>query len=159
MTQQQASVITDEMRASIGKESEPVEYEVDNTGVRQFARSVGYNDPVFFDEAAAKAQGYRGLLAPPGFLGHPVFIPGRPVRTAEVFRLDIPYKRILNGGTDVEYFDDICAGDRLTATTKISDLTEREGRMGPMLIVSTETTFRNEAGQIVAIQRGAAIRY
>lgn len=159
MTQQQASVITDKMRASIGKESEPVAYEVDNTGCRQFARAVGYTDPVFFDEAAAKARGYRGLLAPPGFLGHPVFIPGQPVRTAEVFRLDIPYKRILNGGTDVEYFDDVCAGDRLTATTKISDLTEREGRMGPMLIVSTETTFRNESGKTVAIQRGAAIRY
>jgi acyl dehydratase len=159
MTQQQASVITDQMRASIGKESEPVPYEVDNTGVRQFARSVGYTDPVFFDEAAAQAKGYRGLLAPPGFLGHPVFIPGRPVRTSEVFSLDIPYKRILNGGTDVEYFDYVCAGDRLTATTKISDLTEREGRMGPMLIVSTETSFRNEAGKTVAIQRGAAIRY
>ena len=82
MTQQKASVITDEMRARIGVESEPVAYEIDNTGCRQFARAVGYTDPVFFDEAAAKARGYRGILAPPGFLGHPIVIPGQPSRDA-----------------------------------------------------------------------------
>jgi hypothetical protein len=159
MTQQQASVITDEMRSRIGVESEPVPYEVDNTGCRQFARAVGYTDPVFYDEAAAKARGYRGIVAPAGFLGHPVFVPGQPSRTPEIFRLEVPYKRILNGGTDIEYLADVCAGDRLTATTKLSGLTEREGKMGPMLIVETETSFRDEKGKVVAVQRGTAIRY
>jgi hypothetical protein len=159
MTQQQASVITEELRSRIGVESEPVVYEVDNTGCRQFARSAGYTDPVYYDEARARAKGHRGILAPVGFLGHPVVVPGQAERTPEVFRLNIPYKRVLNGGTDIEYFAEVCSGDRLTATTKISDLTERDGRMGPMLIVSTETTFKNAAGEVVAIQRGAAIRY
>jgi hypothetical protein len=159
MTQQQQSVITDEMRARIGVESEPTPYEVDNTGCRQFARAVGYTDPVFYDEAAAKAKGYRGILAPAGFLGHPVYDPAKPPRGAESSGMNIPYKRVLNGGTDVEYFADVCAGDRLTATTKLSGLTEREGRMGPMLIVEMETAFRNEKGEVVAIQRGTAIRY
>lgn len=159
MTQQQASVITDEMRARIGVESEPVVFEVDNLGCRQFARSVGYTDPVFFDEAAAKAKGYRGILAPVGFLGHPVYDPAKPPRGPESSGLNIPYKRVLNGGTDVEYFQEVCAGDRLTARTKITDLVEREGKVGPMLLVSTETTFRNERGETVAIQRGGAIRY
>ncbi len=53
---------------------------------------------------------------------------------------------MLNGGTDYEYFEDVCAGDILTATMKISDIAEREGKMGPMLIVSTETTYKNQAG-------------
>jgi hypothetical protein len=155
----QTSVITDEMRARIGVESDSVPYEVDNTGCRQFARAVGYTDPAYYDERAARERGYRGIPAPAGFLGHPVVVPGGPSRTPEVFRLDVPYKRVLNGGTDIEYLQDVCAGDRLTATTKLSDLAEREGRMGPMLIVSTETTFRNERGEAVAIQRGTAIRY
>jgi hypothetical protein len=156
---QQASIITDDMRARIGVESEPVTYEIDNTGCRQFARAVGYTDPVYYDEAAAKTAGHRGIPAPVGFLGHPVVVPGGPSRMPEAFRLDIPYKRVLNGGTDIEYIKDVCAGDRLTAATKLSGLTEREGRMGPMLIVNTETTFRNEKGETVAIQRGTAIRY
>src|SRR5881397_3571904 len=67
MTQQKESLITDEMRGVIGKESDSVTYEVDNTGCRQFARAVGYTDPIFFDEAAAKARGYRAIVAPPRF--------------------------------------------------------------------------------------------
>jgi len=159
MTQQQESVITDEMRAKIGKESEPTRYEIDNTGCRQFARAVGYTDPIYFDEAAAKAKGYRGIVAPVGFLGHPVVVPGAPARVPEAFRLDIPYKRVLNGGTDIEYYSDVCAGDVLTAATKLTNLTEREGKVGPMLMVDTETIFRNEKGETVAVQRGTAIRY
>ena len=159
MAQSQASVITDEMRAVIGKESEPGTYEVDNTGCRQFARAVGYTDPVFYDEAAAKAKGYRDILAPAGFLGHPVVIPGQPVRTAEIFRLNVPFTRILNGGTDIEYLGDVCAGDILTATSKLSNLEEREGRLGPMLIVTTETAFKDRSGKVVAVMRGTAIRY
>ncbi len=155
---QQTSVITDQMRSRIGVESEPVRYEVDNTGCRQFARAVGYTDAVFYDEDYARRRGYRGILAPAGFLGHQVIVPGQPARTPEAFRLEIPYKRVLNGGTDIEYFSDVCAGDVLTAATKLTNLAEREGKVGPMLIVDTETTFRN-AGETVAIQRGSAIRY
>lgn len=156
---QSASVITDEMRAAIGRESEPVTYEVDNLGCRQFARAVGYKDPIFYDEAYAKSKGYRGLVAPIGFLGHPIYDPNKPPPIPEAFRLDVPYKRILNGGTDIEYFETVCSGDRLTATTKLTGLTEREGRMGPMLIVNVETTYKNQAGKVVAIVRGTAIRY
>lgn len=155
----QASLITDELRAAIGRESPPVTYEVDNLGCRQFARSVGYTDPVFFDEEYAKSQGHRGIVAPPGFLGHPIFNPAKPARGPETPGLNIPLKRVLNGGTDVEYFEEICAGDVLTCTMKVSDLQEREGKMGPMLIVSTETDFKNKAGKTVAIMRGTAIRY
>ncbi|HEY8765667.1 MAG TPA: MaoC family dehydratase N-terminal domain-containing protein [Dehalococcoidia bacterium] len=156
---QQTSVITDQMRSRIGVESEPVRCEVDNTGCRQFARAVGYTDPVFYDEDCARSKGYRGILAPAGFLGHPIIVPGQPARVPEAFRLEIPYKRVLNGGTDIEYFVEVCAGDVLTAATKLTNLTEREGKVGPMLIVDTETIFRNEAGETVAIQRGSAIRY
>jgi hypothetical protein len=156
---QQTSVITDQIRSRIGVESEPVRYEVDNTGCRQFARAVGYTDSVFYDADYARSKGYRGILAPAGFLGHPVIVPGQPARVPEAFRLEIPYKRVLNGGTDIEYFADVCAGDVLTAATKLTGLTEREGKVGPMLIVDTETIFRNEAGETVAVQRGSAIRY
>ena len=159
MAQSEASVITDQMRAEIGKESEPVSFEVDKTACRMFARAVGYTDPVYFDEDHARARGHRSILAPFGFLGHPIFDPNKPQRIGGYFRSDSRFKRILNGGTDVEYLDDVCAGDILTATSRLADLNEREGRMGPMLIVQTETTFRNQAGKIVAIMRGTAIRY
>ena len=156
------SVITDEMRAVIGVESEPYTLEVDKTAVRMFARAVGYTDPIFYDEDFAKSKGYRSLLAPPHYLGTPIFNPANSDATFGGPRgrrsFTSPYKRGLNGGTDIEYFDTICAGDTLTATSKISDMAERKGSIGTMLITTTETTYRRD-GQVVAITRGTGIQY
>jgi acyl dehydratase len=150
------SVVTDEMRAQIGVESEPWTVEVDKTSVRMFARAVGYTDPIFYDEDFARSKGYRSLPAPPHYLGTPVFNPSAPARRGP--QLNIPYRRNLNGGTDIEYFDTIVAGDILTATSKLTDLEETSGRLGPMLIVRNETVYRRD-GKVVAIQRGTGIRY
>ncbi len=156
------SVITDEMRAVIGVESDPYTVEVDKTAVRMFARSVGYSDPVFYDEEFAKSKGYRSIPAPPHYLGTPVFNPAASDATSGGPRgrrsFTSPYTRGLNGGTDVEYLDTICAGDTLTATSKISDIVERTGSLGPMLITTTETTYQR-AGKTVAIARGTGISY
>jgi len=168
MAEEQQLVVTEEMRAAIGVESEPWTVEVDKTSVRMFARAVGYRDPVFYDEAAAQAKGYRSLPCPPHFLGTPVFIPsesdatfGAPRRGGRDF--GIPYKRRLNGGTDIEYLTDgpadaICAGDVLQATSRVAAFTERTGSLGPMLITSSETLYRRD-GKIVAIARGTIINY
>lgn len=155
------SLITDEMRARIGVESEPVTLEIDKTSVRMFARAVGYTDPVYYDEEAAKAAGYRGLPAPPGYLGTPVYDPNRRGERPAQLGMEPrrPLKRMLNGGTDVEYLADVCAGDVLTSTSAVASIEERQGRLGEMLITTTRTTYRNEAGETVAIMTGTGIRY
>jgi acyl dehydratase len=155
----EASVITDEMRAAIGKESKPVTIEIDKTAVRMFARAVGYDDLIYYDEEHAKSKGYRSLPAPMGFLGHPIFRPDVPSRPAYITSFKTPYKRILNGGTDIEYYEPICAGDVLTATSKIADILERTGGLGPMLIIISETSYKNQEGREVAKFRGTLIQY
>ena len=152
------------MRATIGKESEPTTSEVDKTAIRIFARSVGHTDPIYYDEAAAKAAGYRGLVAPPGYLGTPVFNPANAARRGgggmfggpEPSR---PLKRILNGGTEIEYFDDICAGDVLTSTSHTAAYEETKGSLGEMLITTSKTVYKNQDGKVVAISTGTGIRY
>ncbi len=155
------SLITDEMRAQIGVESPPVTLEVDKTSVRMFARAVGYTDPVYYDEEAARAAGYRSLPAPPGYLGTPVHDPNRRGERPAQLSMEPsrPLKRMLNGGTDVEYLADVCAGDTLTSTSAVASIEEREGRLGEMLITTTKTTYRNERGETVAIMTGTGIRY
>jgi len=154
-----ASVITEEMRAAIGVESEPIVVEVDKAACRLFARALGYSDLLYYDEDFAKAKGYRSILAPPCFLGQPVFGPDRSDPFWGSYFRFRAYKRLLNGGTDVEYFDTICAGDELTLTSKLADLRERVGSLGPMLITVTEWTYRNHEGKLVAILRGTGIQY
>ncbi len=161
MTQEKTPLITDEMRAYIGKESEPYTLEVEKTSVRMFARAVGHTDPIFYDEAAARAAGYRSLVAPPGYLGTPVYNPAAGARRGREAgpQPSRPLNRILNGGTEIEYFDDICAGDILTATSHVASYEEREGSIGQMLITTTKTVYRNQDGRVVAVMTGTAIRY
>jgi hypothetical protein len=156
----EGSIITQEMRDAIGVESEPRRNEVDKTWVRMFARSVGHTDPVFYDEEEAKRRGFRSLPAPPGYLGTPVYDP----RTAADAgpgnrRFRSPFKRVLNGGTEIEYLGQICAGDVLTSRTKIADISETSGRLGPMLVTITETTYTNQNGEVVAKSRGTSLQY
>ncbi|MBI2761611.1 MAG: MaoC family dehydratase N-terminal domain-containing protein [Chloroflexi bacterium] len=156
------SIINDEMRAVIGVESPPWTLEVDKTAIRMFARSVGYTDPLYYDEDFAKSKGYRSLPAPPHYLGTPIF---NPTTSDATFggarggpRVKHNLKRVLNGGTDIEYFDTICAGDVLTASSKVADLAERKGSMGTMLITTTETTYKR-GDKVVAVSRGTGINY
>lgn len=155
-------LITEEMRQQIGARSEPITNEVDRTMVRLFARAVGYTDPVFYDVEAATAAGYRDLPAPPGYLGTPIFNPGSERRggfNPQALKTARPLNRILNGGTDIEYHKDICAGDILTSESYVSDLAERKGSIGDMLIVTSKTEYKDQSGDVAAVMTGTLIRY
>ena len=157
--------LTDEMRAQIGRESPPWTAEVTTTSVRAFARGVGYTDRVYFDVDAARAAGYRSLPAPPTYLGTPVFIPGESDNTFSAPRaarvgINHGLKGLLDGGTETEYLGDICAGDTLTVVSKIAALDVRMSpSLGKMLLLTTESTYTNQDGALVATQRGQAIFY
>ena len=157
--------LTDAMRAQIGSTSPPWTMEVTTTSIRAFARGVGYADPVYFDVEAARRAGYRTLPAPPTYLGTPVFIPGASDDTfsqPKAARQGIQHglKGLLDGGTETEYRGQIYAGDTLTVVSRIAGLDVRTSpTLGKMLIMSIETTFTNQEGTIVAVQRGQSIFY
>lgn len=152
--------LTDEMKSAIGSKGEPVTYEVTTQGIRTFARAVGYTDPVYYDVDEAQKRGHRGLPAPPGFLGMPAFNPAAPRRAPRRPAFRTPFRRQLNGGTEVEPIEQVYAGDVLEAVTTLVDLQLRKGRMGPMLIRTSESVYtRKSDGKVVAKTRGTGISY
>lgn len=157
--------LTDEMKATVGK-PEKWTYEVTTTGVRGFARGVGYQDRVYFDEAAAKDAGYAALPAPPCYLGTPVYIPGEVDETFSVPAIVSPspamfgLENVLDGGTETTYARPVIAGDVLTASHQISDLTPKQSKaLGGILIVSTTSELHDESGELVATQKSQVIFY
>src|SRR5690349_8470434 len=112
------------MKAQIGRQSPPWDYEVTTTAVRMFARGVGYTDPCHSAVDAAKKAGDRSLPAPPTFLAMPVFLPGRCSDTFSgptegIPSIQLGLKGLLDGGTETEYLDTICAGDTLVAVQQL----------------------------------------
>lgn len=145
--------LTGEMRQqAIGCESEPVTLEVEKGAIIKFAQAIGDPNPAFNDEAAARRSRYGGLIAPPTFL-RSAGIP-RPE-----FPFAIPFERVLDGGSDWEYFEPVRPGDRITGVSRIEDVTERTGSIGLMLITTVVTTYRNQFGHIAATQTNTSIRY
>ena len=146
------SVITQEMRDAVGVESDPLTHDVERGAIIKFAEAIDDPNPLFNDEEAARNTRYGGLIASPTFLRS---MPPGPL-TVE---LPIPYPESLDGGSDWEYFGSVHPGDRITVTTKIADLYERQGRLGNMLFIIYEIKYVNQFGSVVALQRRTNIRY
>ncbi len=145
--------LTEEMRQQvIGRESQPVSVDVEKGAIIKFAQAIEDDNPVFNDESAARNTRYGGLIAPPTFLRSVI------VARAE-YPFDMPYDRLLDGGSEWEYFEPVRAGDRITAVSRITDINERSGRMGLMLITTYVITYRNQFDQIAATQTSTSIRY
>ena len=148
-----ASFLTEEMRnQAIGQKSEPRSIDIEKGAIIKFAQAIEDDNPLYNDEMVARDSRYGGLIAPPTFL-RSVGVDRPP------YPFDMPFNRMLDGGSDWEYFHPVRAGDRITAISEIADNNERIGRMGLMVITSIVVTYRNQFGQVAATQTSTSIRY
>ena len=111
-------------RSHIGPEFESFTVEVEKGRIRFFAKAIGDTNPVYSDEAAAQAAGYKTVPAPPTFmftvdLEGPEFLP-----MLGLLKMDIG--RVLHGAQDFEYLGQIYAGDSITQTAKILDMFDKK---------------------------------
>jgi acyl dehydratase len=144
--------VTDEARKQIGKTSEARTYDVERGAIRRFAEAIEDRNPLFNSEREARHTRFGGMIAPPTFCRSM----GAPIPD---IKLDMPTFRGLDGGSEWEYFEPIRAGDRITVQSKLVDLREAAGRLGPMVFTVVETTYTNQHGEVCALQRSTGIRY
>ena len=154
------SLIPAESLARVGEVlSGPVTVVIDRREAQRYAFAVGDENPIYFDEVAALAAGYRTLVAPPTYVIHAVVQP----RTASDLRTDGLYPdgtrvrllvdRVMFGGEEWDFGEPVCIGDEITATTRLAALDQKEGRKGPFVLHVRETTFVNQLGDEVARSR------
>jgi acyl dehydratase len=138
-------------QALVGKAYPAVSYEVGREKLREFAVAVGETDPIFHDEAAARAAGHPDIPAVPTFAvvlsfraGHVVY--GDP-------ELGLDYSRIVHGEQEFVHHRPIRAGDRLLATGKVATI-QAKGRHE---LLTLETEIVTEHGEPVCTVRSTAL--
>ncbi|MGE0600501.1 MAG: MaoC family dehydratase N-terminal domain-containing protein [Dehalococcoidia bacterium] len=160
-----SSLIPDETRAMIGQRlSEPVTATITAAAAQRFALAADDLNPLYFDEQAARAAGYRTTLVPPVFLAWSLN-PPRPVSEVRVDglyrgegkRVSLNVKRVMFGGEEWEFLAPLYAGDTYTSETRLRSLEEKTGGSGPFVLQMTETTYTNQDGTVVARAFGRSI--
>ena len=128
-------------KSAIGKTYEPVTYAVGREKIREYVRAVGENDPRCLDLEAARAAGYADLLAPPMFavvysapaVGPPIFDP----------EIELNFAMMVHGGQEFEWGEPVIAGDEITTTASVKDISESDGR-GYYVFESVSVNQRGE---------------
>jgi len=152
-------LVTDAARALIGVQSDWVEatHPVEASELRRFMHAT-------MDTGARHRPGYAGprhdgLVAP---LGFPVHAFRRPAAEAwdpleghgdpefdgesrllrpHLPRMPIRLSGVLNGGYEFEFFSHARLGERIFCRSAYRDVKQRQGRSGPMVIVTVDDEF------------------
>jgi hydroxyacyl-ACP dehydratase HTD2-like protein with hotdog domain len=125
----------------VGDTTEPVTFDVEKGAIVRLAEAIGDPHPDYAEGAAA----------PPTF------------PTLFNFRLRVPSlekidpARFIHGEQEYAYERPLRAGDRITCLSRISDVQEKETRLGKAAFVVVETEGRDDAGELVFTGRATAI--
>ena len=144
-------------RDFVGREFPSTEpFVVGREHVRDFARAIGDSNPLSTDPDAARAAGYRDVVAPPAFLTVLQF--RRPTAAMTDPALGLDYSRVVHGEQRFELARPLCAGDEIISVSRVSDI--RAAGRNELMTVETEvtTTAGERIGKAVStvVSRGTA---
>ena len=126
---------------AVGKTYPPSTYAVGREKIREYASAVGETNPLYFDVEAARAAGYADVVAPPMFA---VVYAGRAVGPAVLDpEVGINFAMMVHGGQEFEWGEPVVAGDEITTTASVKDISESDGR-GYYVFDSVSTNQRGE---------------
>jgi acyl dehydratase len=141
---------------AVGKTYAPTVYAVGREKVKEYALAVGETNPVHLDPEAARAAGFRDVVAPPMFcvvycgqaMGPPLFDP----------EVGINFALMVHGGQEFVWGPLVVAGDEITTTVSVKSIEERAGN-GFYVFESQSTNQDGEpvcTGTWTNIVRGAS---
>ena len=158
---------------------------IEREGLRIFTNAIMDPDPRYWDDEFAKATKFGGIVAPPiyvSYIGRKTMA-GTEDPVSRAFRenpnsdgiggvrqgpeskvgqlplVPTPLKRILNAGNEIEVLAYPKLGDRIFSQASYHDIKGRVTKEGvAMLVVTTQTTYTNQDGQVLCILRASTIR-
>jgi acyl dehydratase len=141
---------------AIEKRYQPKPYAVGREKIREYAAAVGETNPLHFDVEAAKAAGYDDVVAPPMFaVVYAMPSVGEAMLDPEV---GIDFAMMVHGAQEFVWGPVVVAGDELTTTTRVKEISNRGG-LGFYVFESVSENQRGETvctGTWTCIVRGAS---
>ncbi len=111
---------------AVGKEYPSITYEVGAEKIREYADAVGQSEDVHRDREAAQAAGFRDVVAPPMFaVVYSARALGPGILDPEV---GINFATMVHGGQEFVWGEPVCAGDTITTTARVADISEKDGK-------------------------------
>ncbi|MDQ6523957.1 MaoC family dehydratase N-terminal domain-containing protein [Nocardioides sp. LHD-245] len=132
--------------------------EVTGVLIRRYARAIGETDPIHYDTAYARRQGYADVVAPANLVtAVSVWDEGPPTEdlredgtpAAALEDLAPDGVRVMGGGEDMEFHRPITAGTTVEERSTMTDVELRAGRSGPVIVVSYRHEFTDAAGRLL----------
>lgn len=130
----------------IGYEVLPTLWDVEKGRIRFFAEVIGATDPIHLDATAAKAAGYRNVVAPPTFIFGAESDSGVLMKLLDTLKIDL--RKVLHGEQRFDYHAPVCAGDTLRFQTRVADIYDKKG--GALEFVVNDTKVTNQLGEHVS---------
>ncbi|HVV29577.1 MAG TPA: MaoC family dehydratase N-terminal domain-containing protein [Mycobacteriales bacterium] len=145
-------------RACLGKTYPPARtFEVGREHIRQFAAAIGDLNPAYLDPEAARALGYRDVIAPPTYLMSVMSLAGGGSVTADP-ELNLDRPRVVHAEQQFVHHRPVHPGDVLSLTVKV-DAIETEGKNERLVL---RQDFTDATGELVCtayfniVSRGTA---
>ena len=136
-------------RSKVGHEFPAFTVDVEKGRLRFFARATGETNPIYTDESAARAAGYRAIPAPPTYM-FSVDLDG-PELLPIIGLLNLDIGKILHGSQEFNYLGQIYAGDSITQQSRIVDIYDKKG--GALEFVVQESSYSNQHDELVVTAR------
>jgi acyl dehydratase len=111
---------------AVGKEWPATTYQVGREKIKEYANALGIDSPVHHDVEAARAAGFRDVVAPPMFAvvySSPALAPG--ILDPEV---EMNFAAMVHGGQEFAWDEPACSGDEITTTARCLSIEERDGK-------------------------------
>ncbi len=127
----QLAQLRDSLKAMEGPLGPPDTMPIESMAARRMALAVENFDPIHYDEAAAKARGYRGIVAPWPLLWLAFF----NCRDAPlIFSFG---KATIHGQDAYEFHEPMIVGDVITVSATVEQTSLKQGKGGVMGVVVT----------------------
>ena len=135
----------------------PLTFEVEKGAIKKLAEAVDDLNPLYVDFEYAKNSKYGANIAP--LLMVTTF--GAPeLQAALMTKIPVgPKKNGIVKGFDVDFFQPLRAGDEVTVTCKVADVSGKEAKMGFMINITTVREFKNQKGEVIAKETMSAARW